>query len=352
MSIDLNLHQYYESMNILEGALDPLDGFMTSKDLANVMKPDMRLDSGEIFPLPVLLDISQSTASDLKTKNSIDLYFEQQRVCTLEITDIFKPNKEKIAAHCFGTLDTEHPGIQALQASESHCVAGRLVNSSNIRTKENYLTPKSTKQYFTKKGWKTIAGFQTRNVPHKAHEYLHRLALEMVDALMIQPLVGWKKPGDYTPEAIQAAYNVMIDQFYPKDHVLFNLLYTPMRYAGPKEALFHAIIRRNFGCTHFIVGRDHAGVKNYYGVYEAQEFCLAHEKEIGIQIIATREPFYCKKCDAIVIERHCNHSENPQYRENISGTMIRNMLVNKESVDSRYLRQETLDSLNDLKIFI
>lgn len=352
MQVNLTLHQYYETLNILEGVFSPLDGFMSSADLKEVISPSMSLASGDIFPVPVLLDISEETVNLIKGKESVDLFYKDSKICRMEIGEVFSPDKELIAQQVYGTTDLGHPGVLYLKNSNDYSLSGKLIAESSIPQMPNYMNPADTRAFFKEKGWNTVAGFQTRNVPHKAHEYLHRLALEIVDGLMIQPLVGWKKAGDYTQEAIEASYKVMIRDFYPKDRVLFNLLYTPMRYAGPKEALLHAIIRRNFGCTHFIVGRDHAGVKDFYGVYDAQKLALKHEDRLGIKILAIKEPYYCKRCDAIVTEKHCGHAEDSKYRSNISGTMIRAMLEHEEEIDCRYFRPEILDSLKNIDPFI
>jgi sulfate adenylyltransferase len=215
------------------------------------------------------------------------------------------------------------------------------------------LTPKETRAHFAKKGWESVVGFQTRNVPHRAHEYLLRLALEQADGLFVQPLVGLKKRGDFTPAAILASYTALIDNFLPQKRVLLGILSTTMRYAGPREALLHAIVRRNYGCTHFIVGRDHAGVGNYYGKYEAQELARRYEDELGIQIMYFAGPYYCSMCDGIVTERTCPHEVTmPEATKQISGTDMRSILADNGAIANSIMRAAVVESVRDVAIFI
>lgn len=382
MGLNLTQTQYYEFLNLIQGVLLPAHSFMNEKEVESVCA-EMYLPSNEFFPIPIMLLVDEDQLNSFKGKDQIDLFYKEKKLGRLNLTQVFKPNKEVIAQSVFKTTNLEHPGVKHLKNSGNYALAGSVIanDSDSLLCNESieckdktkykdstnskgstdyllthelsgYLTPAQTKKLFLEKGWKTIAGFQTRNIPHRAHEYLHRVSLEMVDGLMIQPLVGWKKTGDYTPEAIEKAYQMMISDFYPKNRVILNFLMTAMRYAGPKEALLHAIIRRNFGCTHFIVGRDHAGVQNFYGTYEAQNLALEYQDKIGIHIIAIREPFYCKKCDMIVTEKHCSHSADESNREDVSGTKIRAILEKNNEVDHRFLRPEILSALNETKLFI
>jgi len=214
-------------------------------------------------------------------------------------------------------------------------------------------TPAETREHFRDMGWETIAGFQTRNVPHRAHEHLQRMALERRDGLFIQPLVGPKKRGDYLPEAIMTAYGALVDQFLPANRVVLGVLTTAMRYAGPREAVFHAIIRRNYGCTHFVVGRDHAGVADFYGKYEAHELTRRFDGELGIAVLRFFGPFHCRECDGIVTERSCPHVDSaPDAITEISGTVIREALGNGGQVGKEILRPEIVQSLQGVKLFI
>jgi len=204
------------------------------------------------------------------------------------------------------------------------------------------LTPAETKKIFKQNNWLTVTGFQTRNPIHTAHECLQRKALEITDGLFIQPLIGWKKKGDFTPEAVVKAYEKMIARFFPPHRVQLAMLRTPMRYAGPREAVFHALIRRNFGCTHFVVGRDHAGVGNFYGKYDAHKLCRQFN-DLGIKILYLQGPYYCKKCGTVVTEDDCRHG--PEQAIPISGTEIRSLLSQGKVPPRELMREEIADVL-------
>ena len=215
------------------------------------------------------------------------------------------------------------------------------------------MKPEETKIFFKEKGWNTIVGFQTRNPIHKAHEHIQRLGLEVCDGLFINPITGWKKKGDFTQEAVIAAYSEMMKAFYPADRVYMAGLKTQMRYAGPREAIFHAIIRRNLGCTHFIIGRDHAGVSGYYGAYDAHDLArkLSTEHDLGIELLLTREPYYCKKCKQVVTDKPCSHYATD--RVEISGTIIRKYIADGNIPDEIMMRQEIFDAILGCgKVFI
>ena len=221
-------------------------------------------------------------------------------------------------------------------------------NIKNLFSKYD-LTPRKVKEKIKTFNLSTVAGFQTRNVPHRAHEHILELALKEVDGLFIQPLIGKKKRGDFTPQAIMNSYNLLLKNYLPENKIILGALTTSMRYAGPREALFHAMIRKNYGCTHFIVGRDHAGVSNYYEEYEAQNLCIKYESELNIKIIKMRGPFYCKKCDMITTDNICSHNE---YRVSVSGTKIRNSLIKNHSISPKYMRPEIINTIKEDDIFI
>jgi sulfate adenylyltransferase len=227
------------------------------------------------------------------------------------------------------------------------------VNRVRVEFADMELTPEETRAYFARAGWQTIAGFQTRNVPHRAHEYLQRLALEQVDGLFIQPLVGSKKRGDYSPAAVLGGYRTLVERFLPANRVLLGILTTAMRYAGPREAVFHAIVRRNYGCTHFVVGRDHAGVGGYYGIYEAHELTRQFDGELGITVMRMSGPFYCAICDGIATERTCGHATtHPDAITEVSGTLVRRLLASGGELRPELIRPAVVESLAGLDIFI
>jgi len=310
---------------------------MDSKDYKSVVN-DMHLASGEVFTIPITLEVDNL---DVIKKDKAELVYKGKAIGEIEIEDVFKIEKNDILK-VFKTLDINHPGVAKELKRSKFRVGGKtkLLDKSLLR---NTLNPSEIKKLFSKH--KTIAGFQTRNIPHRAHEYLHRLALEFCDALFINPLVGWKKKGDFSEKAVVNGYKALIENYYTNLNVYFDLLKTPMRYAGPREAIFHAIIRKNLGCTHFIIGRDHAGVGNYYGKYEAQELAKKLQKDLDIKILTFKEPFYCPKCEQIVSENCCGHKEIKR----ISGTKIREMLKNGNIPPKEFIRKEVAGAVINLK---
>jgi len=353
-SLSLNRRQYLELQQIGVGAFAPLDGFMNEEEFASVAEA-MRLPGGEVFPLPVVLDLTGEQAGVARSAQKLVLRFEDAEVGEVTPESIFTCNKEVVARQVFGTSDLAHPGVAHFFSMGDWFVGGpvNLKKRLPVESPDYDFTPQETRAYFAKQGWKTVVGFQTRNVPHRAHEYLLRLALELTDGLFIQPLVGRKKRGDYSPEAIMTSYRTLIDEFLPRERVLLGILSTSMRYAGPREALFHAIIRRNYGCTHFIVGRDHAGVGDYYAKYAAHDLTRSFENEIGIQILRFFGPYYCAICDGIVTERTCSHELGMQHAtRQISGTDVRDILMNGKTCPPEIMRPRVLESIRDLEIFI
>ena len=353
-SINIAFDSYLELEKIALGAFFPLNSFMGSEEYESVVE-SMRLPNGSVFPLPILLPISGDEYSKIKLSSEIILNYKHIRVGTMEVTDIFKPDLKKTLPKVFGTKDFNHPGMSMLLNLSGIFVGGNIKVEQfvpSMLTKYE-ISPKKTKSLIKKQKLNTIAGFQTRNVPHRAHEYLQRLALEKVDGILIQPIVGRKKVGDFTPDAIMSAYKYLIENFLPKQNIILAALTTFMRYAGPREAVFHSIIRKNYGCTHFIVGRDHAGVEDYYEEYEAQNLCKKLETELGIKILDMKGPYFCSICDGIVTENTCPHKEKEiNSTKEISGTKIRSMLQGREEISKFFLRPEIVRSIGNVKLFI
>ena len=316
---------------------------------------DMRLPSNEVFPLPIILDVNQVFAQKATIHKQICLTYLGKNVGEIIPESIFTCNKKEVAIEVYGTSDRDHPGVNRFYEMGDWFIGGKTTLLLRLETdiSKYELIPEETKKIFTTLGWKSIVGFQTRNVPHRAHEYLQRVALEHVDGLFIQPLVGQKKSGDYTGNAIMQGYKELVNSFYPQNKVVLGILSTSMRYAGPREAVFHALVRRNYGCTHFIVGRDHAGVGGYYEKYEAQELLKVFEEDLGIKIMYLHGPYYCTICEGIVTEHTCRHYEcNPKSIIEISGTSIRKMLDGGLVPDNRFIRPEILGALKNIKLFI
>lgn len=344
VALTISDDSWLELCNIAEGTFSPLKGFMTKREHDSVVT-DLHLPTGEPWTIPITLDLPPDYEKDLAPSTTVQLLNSaQQLVGKLEVSDVFRVDVDRCIKSIFGTSDPAHPGV-ALEARRSPFrVAGpvELIEYQSVLFPELALSPRQTKEIFAAKGWKTVVGFQTRNPLHRAHEYLHRVAMEVCDGIFLQPLIGWKKQDDFTPAAVVEAYQEQLRCFYPSQRALLGVLRTPMRYAGPREAVFHAIIRRNYGCTHFIVGRDHAGVGNFYGKYQAQELC-AEFSDLGIEILPLKGPYYCSKCLTIVTEKTCGHGT--EFEESVSGTKMRAMLSADQRPPENFMRREISDVL-------
>lgn len=354
MKLTIDKHQYLELEKIGMGAFHPLQGFMDESTFHSVVET-MRLPDGQVFPLPVILDVTGDEAALMKNEQAVGLEFEGVHVGTIRPNSFFTCDRQDVAQKVFGTTETSHPGVSALMRQREIYVGGSVEWTKQVRTNvsDMEISPTKAKQIFQDRGWKTICGFQTRNVPHRAHEYLQRVALENVDGLFVQPLVGRKRKGDFTPEAVVSSYKALTEQFFPAKQAVLGILSTHMRYAGPREAVFHAIIRRNYGCTHFIVGRDHAGVGNYYGKYDAHALVREFEDELGIEVLKLHGPFWCAKCDTIATEQTCRHYlDEPAVIHEISGTDMRALLSGGEKPQPHIMRPEIVASIAGIELFI
>ena len=352
--ITLDREQYLELEKLGIGAFAPLTGFMTVDEFQSVVKT-MRLPDGAVFPIPIILDIDVESAAAFRGAARVPLIFEDTQVGEIAPDSFFECDRESAARALYGTDDRNHPGVANFLAKKQIFVGGPTLFQRRVEqdNSQHELTPAETKVEFASRGWERIVGFQTRNVPHRAHEYLQRVALEVCDGLFIQPLVGKRKIGDYTPDAILTGYRKLIADFYRSERVLLGVLSTAMRYAGPREAVFHAIVRRNYGCTDFIVGRDHAGVGDYYDKYAAHELTRRFNGELGIRVLRLHGPYYCSRCDGIASEHVCPHWETaPDAITEISGTMIRAMLTSGSQPAPHLMRPEIIKSLSGVKLFI
>ncbi len=352
--ITLTRDQYLEFEKIALGAFAPLQGFMNEADFRGVVAR-MRLADGTPFTLPVVLDVTAEEARGLRGAGRVALVYEGVEVGEMSPESFYSCDKEADAQAIFGTAEKAHPGAASFLAMGETFIGGpvKLKQRAELDISGDELTPAQTKAIFAERGFETVVGFQTRNVPHRAHEYHQRVALELYSGLFVQPLVGRKKNGDYNPAAIMAAYRRLISEFYPDNRVVLGILSTAMRYAGPREAVFHAIVRRNYGCTHFIIGRDHAGVGDYYGTYDAHKLADRFAGELGIEILKMRGPYYCARCDGIVTEATCaHHHSDPDAVTHISGTDMRAMLTGGKTPDPHFMRPEILESLAGLQLFV
>ncbi|MFH1426554.1 MAG: sulfate adenylyltransferase [Candidatus Kerfeldbacteria bacterium] len=345
VSITLNEEQIKDVKNIARGVLSPLTGFMNRADFEGVVD-NMKLASGITWSIPFVLHISEEEAAKMKSGDRIALVGgDGELVALMTIGDIYDFDVEHVAEKVFGTADNEHPGVARWRKISGRKLVGGdidLVDNSKEPFYDYNLDPAETRYLFKQYGWNTVAGFQTRNTPHRAHEYLQRCALELVDGLFINPIIGEKKAGDFQDDLIIKTYDYLIKNFFPKERATFSILPARMNYAGPREAILHAIIRKNFGCTHFVVGRDHAGVGNYYGSYDAQEI-FDQIEDIGIEIMKFEHSFLCKKCDTMATTKTCGHTDADRVCP--SGSLIRELLSAGKPVPEDIMRKEIVDLL-------
>lgn len=325
-----------EVQNVAHGVFSPLEGFLTMGDYVSVLNKG-RLATGIPWTIPIVLDIWAD--GEVKEGNEAALVDEGRPIAIIHIEDIYRYDKKELAQKVFGTTDLGHPGVAKVHSMKEFLLGGKvdLISEPKIPFAEYYLKPQETRRVFEEKGWQTVVAFQTRNIPHVGHEYLQKTALTFTDGLFINPVIGRKKQGDFKDELILKTYQALINNYYPRDRVVMSILPMEMRYAGPREAIHHAIIRKNFGCTHFIVGRDHAGVGNYYPPYAAQEV-FKEFPDLGITPIFFKSFFYCKKCLSVANEKTCPHGN--QEHLDFSGTKIREMLLRKEVPPEEMMRPE------------
>lgn len=327
---------------IAVGAFSPLEGFMGKEDYDSVIE-NMRLKNGLPWSIPITLPVSEEEATGLEEGDELSLLDEDGNIiATLIFEEKYLYDKEREAENVYGTSDLAHPGVSVLYSQGSILLGGRisLINRpQDIEFPKYTLDPSQTREIFKNKGWRTIVAFQTRNPIHRAHEYLQKCALEMVDGLLIHPIVGETKSDDIPAHVRIKCYEELLEKYYPKDRSLLAVLRTAMRYAGPKEAIFHAIVRKNYGCTHFIVGRDHAGVGNYYGTYDAHKiFDSFNHDEIGITPLFFDHAFYCKRCNGMATTKTCPCP--PENHVHLSGTKVRELLKNKQQLPVEFTRPE------------
>ena len=326
---------------LASGALSPLSGFMGKEDYERVVE-DMHLASGLPWALPVCLAVPAAPSGD-----RVVLADETGRLlAALEVDEVFDYDKEREAERCFRTMDDEHPGVARLYAQHDLYLAGPVTvfERQEPSFPELHKDPRDTRALFAERGWRRVVGFQTRNPIHRAHEYLTKCALETVDGLLIHPLVGETKSDD-VPAAVRVrAYDVLVEGYYPKERVVVSAFPAAMRYAGPREAIWHAICRKNYGCSHFIVGRDHAGVGSYYGTYDAQLIFDEFEAhELDIEPMFFEHSFWCKPCGQMASAKTCPHSGDDHVF--LSGTKVRELLESGELPPAEFSRPEVAEIL-------
>ena len=330
------------------GGYSPLEGFLRKEDALEVLE-NLHLSDGTLWAIPILLPLPDELVRELKEGEEIVLIDRRELpIALMRVEDKFQLDLEGYCKAVFKTTDEKHPGVKRVLMDGNTFVGGEILALLNRPEREGideryYQDPKEVREALSKKGWKTIVAFQTRNPIHRAHEYLIKSALEWSDGVLIHPLVGETKPDDVPPNVRMRCYQVLIDNYFNKDRVHLSVLPAPMHYAGPREAVHHMIMRKNYGATHMIIGRDHAGVGNYYGTYEAQEFVDQFRDELGIQPIKFEHAFYCKRCEGMATTKTCPHGE--EHRIFFSGSKVREMLRRGERPPKEFSRPEVIEVL-------
>ena len=343
---DLKEVNAVDVQSIADGIYSPLTGFMMSDELQSVLL-NMRLPDDIPWTIPVVLDVDREKIG-FDEGDALMLYFNDIPIARMHVDDIYPYDRSEYARSVFGTTDEAHPGVQRIMELEDTLVGGEVEILEHLPNpyKDHTLTPKETRILFREKGWKTIVAFQTRNVAHVGHEFLQKTAATFVDGLFINPVIGKKKPGDFKDDVILKAYDELMRNYYPKGMTHMSILRYEMKYAGPKEAIHHAIMRKNFGCTHIIIGRDHAGVGNYYGPFDAQEI-FKEFPDLDMEPMSFKAFYYCHKCGNIVNAKICDHGS--EHHDSLSGTKMREMLRTGEVPKPYHMRKEVFEAIRSFE---
>ena len=339
-SISISADLANDVENIADGIFSPLEGFLTQQDFESVVSKG-RLVNDIPWTIPIVLDVDESTASKIKQEKTVVLQNpEGLDIAVLNAEETYTFDKEKLVKGVYGTTDDSHPGVARTMAMNNFLVSGKIdcvKRPENTEIRKYRMTPLETREAFTNAGWKKIVAFQTRNPPHVAHEILQKTAITTRDGVFVNPLIGKKKSGDFKDDVIIKSYEVMIQNYYPENRCKLATLHTEMRYGGPKEAIHHAIMRQNYGCTHIIIGRDHAGVGNFYDPFAAQKI-FGDYTDLDIEPIFFPAFFYCRKCLTFTNPKVCPH--DAESREQVSGTKLRSLIQEGKAPSEFILRPE------------
>ena len=344
-ALELSERAHADLEMIASGAYSPLSGFLGQADYVSVVER-MRLADGTPWSIPITLMVSREEAR--QARGTVVLTRDGQPAGLIEVSEQYTPDKDHEAREVYRTADVAHPGVAALYAAGEVYLAGEvtLFQVPRGHFPAHHRTPAEVRAVIEARGWRSTVAFQTRNPIHRAHEYLQKVALELVDGLLLHPLVGATKGDDVPADVRVKAYEVLLEKYYPASRTLLSVYPAAMRYAGPREAILHALSRRNYGASHFIVGRDHAGVGSYYGTYEAQEiFSHFTAAELGIQILKFEHTFYCKSCAQLVSPRTCPHDGS--HHLVLSGTKVRELLRAGEDLPAEFTRPEVAEVLRE-----
>jgi sulfate adenylyltransferase len=346
LSLTLSERHTADFEMIANGGFAPLTGFQGADDWRRVCE-EMRLADGGYWPIPITL----GSDLDCSVGDVVQLASDDGKpLGRLTVEEVFERDPRKEAELVYRTTDDAHPGVAAIYEDGERCIAGPIeadaLPDHEDAFRRRYLTPAESRAEFAERGWKRIVAFQTRNPIHRAHEYLTKAALETCDGLFIHPLIGKTKAGDIPADVRMRCYEVLMENYYPQDRVILGVFPSKMHYAGPREAILHALARRNYGCTHFIVGRDHAGVGDYYGTYDAQKiFDEVDLAELGIEPLFFEHSFWCTACEGMASGKTCPHDSDAHVF--LSGTKVREMLGNGEKPPHEFSRDEVAEILID-----
>lgn len=344
--LKLNKREISDLEMLSIGAFSPLEGFLLEEDYKSVVE-NMRLKNGLVWPIPIALSAAAQEVKNLKEGVDIELLGEEGLSGILHLEEIYAYDKKKEAELVYKTTDANHPGVAYLYSQGEFLLGGKVELTNKPKHEkfgQYWFSPAQTKQIFKEKGWQRIVGFQTRNPIHRAHEFVIKCAMEITDGLFLNPLIGETKKGDLPASVRMTCYQELIDKYFPKDRVVIGVYGAAMRYAGPREAIMHALVRRNFGCTHFIVGRDHAGIGNYYGTFDAQNiFDEFRPDEICITPLFFDHVSYCRHCGEMTSAKTCPHPVSEHL--SLSGSKVRELLKKGEFPPPEFTRPEVASIL-------